>query len=289
MNAQVGGGTLFTEPVLVVNQKTKFVGVNTEYAVDDQHGRRIGAVREVGQSRMKNAVSLRAAADKQRRLQVVDVDGRVLMALTRPAKVVRASLIVRGVDGSEIGQIAQKNLGFFSKVRFSLDSRGESLGTINAENWTAWDFSIQDTAGDEIAHITKTWAGWSKERFTKSDNYVVVINRPLGEPLRSLVIAASARRRYGAHGDERGGFWSPHAEELVVSRASVCPARRPDDAPALACPATRAQPMSGASARACWWAGVDLALCVHRVSWSRTGGDTWPLPRQHGVSHILAG
>ncbi len=65
------------------------------------------------------------------------------------------------------------------------------MGTINAENWTAWDFSIQDTDGDEIARITKTWAGWTREMFTKSDNYVVAMSRPLGDPLRSLVIAAS--------------------------------------------------------------------------------------------------
>jgi len=36
--AQVGGGTLFTEPVLVVNQKAKLRDVNVDYAVYDQHG-----------------------------------------------------------------------------------------------------------------------------------------------------------------------------------------------------------------------------------------------------------
>src|SRR5665647_3490330 len=48
--ARVGGGTLFTEPVLVVNQKAKLIEVNAEYVVYDQHGQQIGAVREVGQS-----------------------------------------------------------------------------------------------------------------------------------------------------------------------------------------------------------------------------------------------
>ena len=45
-----GGGTLFTEPVLVVNQKAKLIEVNNEYAIFDQHGTQIGAVRQVGQS-----------------------------------------------------------------------------------------------------------------------------------------------------------------------------------------------------------------------------------------------
>lgn len=188
---QVGGGSLLTEAVLVVNQKTKIVGVNTEFAVYDQRGRQIGAVREVGQSRVKNAVSGRSAASRLRRLQVVDIDGRVLFLLTRPAKVMKSTLIVRGVDGSEIGRIVQKNLGAFGKVRFGLESRGQSLGSLNAENWKAWDFNIEDNAGNEIARITKTWAGWARERFTKSDNYVVEINRTLEHPMHSLVIAAA--------------------------------------------------------------------------------------------------
>src|SRR5690242_16188991 len=35
-----GGGSLFTEPVLVVNQKAKLIELTNEYAVCDQHGNR---------------------------------------------------------------------------------------------------------------------------------------------------------------------------------------------------------------------------------------------------------
>ena len=41
------------------------------------------------------------------------------------------------------------------------------------------------------ARVTKTWAGWMKERFTRADNYVVQIHRPVEDPLRSLAIAAA--------------------------------------------------------------------------------------------------
>lgn len=183
--------TLFTEPVLVVNQKTKFIGVNAEYAVHDQSGERIGAVTEVGRSRMKDALSVRSTASTLRRMQVVDRDGRNILTLTRPAKVLRSTLIVRTVDGTEVGRIVQKNVGLFGKVRFSLESDGRSVGSMRAENWTAWDFTIQDMSGREVARITKTWAGWAKERFTKSDNYVVEISLPVDQPLHSLVLAAS--------------------------------------------------------------------------------------------------
>ena len=50
-----GGGTLFTEPILVVNQKAKIIELANEYLVYDQHGKQIGAVAEVGQNMVKIA------------------------------------------------------------------------------------------------------------------------------------------------------------------------------------------------------------------------------------------
>src|SRR5664279_1424046 len=121
--AQVGGGTLFTEPVLVVSQKAKLIEINAEYAVYNQHGQQIGAVREIGQSIIKRAMAVRP--EQTHRLQVVDLNGRVLMALTRPATILRSKVMVRDANGAEIGQIVQKNLGFIGKIRFVLESAGQ--------------------------------------------------------------------------------------------------------------------------------------------------------------------
>ncbi len=191
--AQVGGGTLFTEPVLVVNQKAKLRDVNVDYAVYDQHGQQIGAVREVRQSIMKKVLWGKPMSGPGRtyRLQVVDLNGRVLIALTRPVSMLRSKMIVRDANGAEIGRIVQKNIGIFGRVRFALVSGGQSLGSMNGKDRSSWDFNIQDATGNEIARITKTWAGLAKELFTKGDNYVVQIHRPLDEPLLSLVIAAA--------------------------------------------------------------------------------------------------
>lgn len=197
---------LLEEPVLVVSQKAKVVEINADYAVYDQHGNQIGFVREVGQSLMKKAVALRSDHNRSYRLLVLDAHGAVLLSLTRPAKVVRSKMIVRDAGGAEIGEIAQKNLGVIGKIRFGLESSGRSLGSIHAENWKAWDFSIRDDGGTEIARITKSWAGLAKEMFTKADNYVVHIQRPLDEPLRSLVVAASlAIDTALKQGDNRSG------------------------------------------------------------------------------------
>jgi len=189
-----GGGTLFTEPVLVVHQKAKLFEMKSEYGVYDQHGQKVGSVREVGISLTRLAMG---GNDGTRRLQIVDTNGRVLMTLTRPAKILKSKIIVMGADGTQVGQIVQENVGVLAglssrfNIRFCLESGGQRLGSINAESWRAWDFNIQDPAGSEIARITKTWAGLAKEWFTKADNYVLEIHRPLEEPLRSLVVAAA--------------------------------------------------------------------------------------------------
>jgi uncharacterized protein YxjI len=199
-----GGGTLFTEPILVVNQKAKLIEVNTEYAVYDQYGRQIGAVRQVGQSAAKKALRLVSRVDQfmTHKFQVVDTAGRVLLTLTRPAKLMRSRLLVGGGDGLPIGQIVQQNV--FGKIRFVLEADGRVLGSLNAENWRACNFSIQDDTGHEVARITKTWEGLAKTMFTTADNYVVQMHEPLSQPLQSLVVASALGVDTALKQDSRG-------------------------------------------------------------------------------------
>jgi uncharacterized protein YxjI len=199
-----GGGTIFTEPILVVNQKAKVIEVNNEYAIFDQHGRQLGAVRQVGQSMAKKAIRILTSYDQfmTHKLQVVDTHGNVLLALTRPAKMLKSRVIVQNGMGAEIGQIVQQNA--IGKIRFSLEAGGHTWGSINAENWRAWNFNIQDHTGVEIARITKTWEGLAKTMFTTADNYVLQIHRPLEEPLRSLVVSAALGVDTALKQDARG-------------------------------------------------------------------------------------
>lgn len=243
-----GGGTLFTEQVLVINQKAKVLGSTVGYAVYNQNGQQLGTIEEIRrQIRSNVADGLRGRPDskRMRRFRVVDMNHRALLAMTRPPVgwiTTKAKLVVEGPEGAPIGQIAHESFGLGGSVatathtgitnasviaqvglggvrgmaagmglgsiqdrlnsavegldkighaRFGLEADGQRLGSIHAEDTSAWDFSVKDPTGTEIARITKTWAGWAKERFTKADNYVVLMHRPLDEPLRSLVIAAA--------------------------------------------------------------------------------------------------
>lgn len=199
-----GGGSLFTEPVLVVNQKAKFIEVNNEYAIYDQHGAQIGAVRQVGQSAFKKVLRVVGDVDQflTHSLQVVDAAGNVVLGLTRPAKLLKSRVIIRDGVGNEIGEVRQLNA--IGKIRFGLESGGRQIGTINGENWRAWNFNVLDESGTEVARITKTWEGLAKTMFTTADNYVVQIHRPLEEPLRSMVVASSLAVDTALKQDSRG-------------------------------------------------------------------------------------
>ncbi len=74
----------------------------------------------------------------------VGQDENKVLGITRPAKVFKSKLLVEDGTGRAVGEIVQKNV--FGKIRFDLlGSSGETLGPIMAENWRAWDFSIEDS------------------------------------------------------------------------------------------------------------------------------------------------
>jgi hypothetical protein len=200
----VGNGSLFTEPILVVNQKTKLIELTNEYAVFDQNGTQIGSVVEVGQSAVKKAVRALTSLDQYltHRLEVRDSGGVARLTLTRPAKVFKSRVVVTRPDGTEIGSLVQRNV--FGKINFALMTDQTQIGMLKAENWRAWNFSIVDHTDTEVARVTKTWEGLARTLFTSADNYVVQIHRPLADPLCSLVVAAALTIDTALKQDSRG-------------------------------------------------------------------------------------
>ena len=91
-----GGGTIFTEPILVVNQKAKLIELNNQYSVFNKDGQQIAAVNQVGQSAAKKAIRLLSNLDQfmTHKLEITDTQGRVQMRITRPAKVMKSTVIV---------------------------------------------------------------------------------------------------------------------------------------------------------------------------------------------------
>ncbi len=199
-----GGGSIFSEPILVVNQKAKLIELNNEYSVFDQQGNKIAAVGQVGQSWFRKLLRLLGSFDQflTHRLHITDVSGAVVLGLTRPGKIFKSKVIVSDSNGNEIGRIVQQNM--VGKIRFGLEAHGQTLGAIKAENWRAWNFRIEDAAGNEIARVTKTWEGLAKTMFTTADNYVLQISQRASEPLNSLVVASALSIDTALKQDQRG-------------------------------------------------------------------------------------
>ncbi|MES4891484.1 phospholipid scramblase-related protein [Streptomyces sp. NPDC096012] len=199
-----GGGTLFTEPVLVVNQKAKLIEVTNEYKVMDQNGREIGSVTQVGQGVLKKILRFVSSLDQfmTHKLEIRDAHGRPQLLLTRPAKIFKSRVIVSRPDGSPVGEIVQKNM--IGKINFAMNVDGRQVGAIKAENWRAWNFAIVDHADNEVARITKTWEGLAKALFTTADNYVLQVHYQLPEPLLSLVVATALTVDTALKQDARG-------------------------------------------------------------------------------------
>ncbi len=201
---QEAGFDLLSEPILVVNQKAKLIEVNTEFAIYNAAGVQIGGVRQIGQSAFKKFVRVVGDVDQflTHQFEIVDLNGRRVLHVRRPAKFFKSKFEVSGPTGGVIGQVVQKNM--IGKIRFGFMVNGEEIGSINAQNWRAWNFSIQDQAGNEVASITKTWEGLAKTMFTTADNYVVKVHAPLTEPLRSMVVASALSIDTALKQDSRG-------------------------------------------------------------------------------------
>ncbi|MFI9803403.1 phospholipid scramblase-related protein [Streptomyces sp. NPDC052301] len=199
-----GGGTLFTEPVLVVNQKAKLIEVTNEYKVMDQNGRDLGSVTEVGQGVLRKIFRFVSSWDQflTHKLEIRDAYGQPQLLLTRPAKIFKSRVIVTRPDGSPVGEIVQQNM--IGKINFAMNVNGQQVGAIKAENWRAWNFAIVDHADNEVARITKTWEGLAKTLFTSADNYVLQIHYQLPEPLLSLVVATALTVDTALKQDSRG-------------------------------------------------------------------------------------
>ncbi|MFB4420319.1 phospholipid scramblase-related protein [Streptomyces sp. QL37] len=199
-----GGGTLFDQQVLVVNQKAKLIELTNEYSVYDQQGNTLGSVVQVGQSAVRKVLRFVSSVDQYltHRLEIRDAYGQPQLLLTRPAKFIKSRVVVQRPDGQPVGEIVQQNA--IGKINFAIMADGRRIGAIKAENWRAWNFAIVDHNDAEIARITKTWEGLAKTMFTTADNYVLQIHYQLPEPLLSLVVATALTVDTALKQDARG-------------------------------------------------------------------------------------
>lgn len=138
-----GGRTPFTERVLVINQRATPFGSSLGYAILDQHGRRLGMVREVRRdpvTKARDTLVGQGHETRSYRMEVVDMEGRVLLAKTRPEMwfTAKSKMIVEAPDGTPLGQVAQETLGLVGGLatvaHAGLSNAGRSPG-LGSDSW----------------------------------------------------------------------------------------------------------------------------------------------------------
>lgn len=183
--------SIFTENILVVNQKAKLIELTNEFRIYDADGIQIGAVREVGQSAAKKVARALTNLDSlmTHTMEITNMSGEVLLRITKPRALLKPKVIVERGDGTLIGELQIKlRIG---KAQIKLLIGTEQVGMTFAENFRAWNFKIVTGQDHQVASITKTWEGLAKAMFTNADNYVVQIHEKLEDPIHSLVLASS--------------------------------------------------------------------------------------------------
>jgi hypothetical protein len=198
-------GSVLGASVLVVNQRSKLLEVNTQYDLYGSDGELLGHVGQIGQTRAKQVARVLTSLDQffTHHFDVSDNAGRTVLRITRPRKWFRTKVHVFDGADTYLGSIVQRNV--FGKIHFALvDASGSTLGSLDAENWRAWDFTVNQSSGVELARVTKTWEGWVRTYATTADHYVVRVHHRLGDPLRALVIATALSIDLALKQDARG-------------------------------------------------------------------------------------
>lgn len=122
-------------------------------------------------------------------IQIQDTQGKVILRIKRGVTIFRSDIEVFDENNRLIGVYKQ---AFFSiGGKFEIYDQNDKYLCVLQGKWTGWDFKFMQN-NQEIANVSKKWAGIGKELFTSADNYVLNIQNtvPAEDPIRPLILAA---------------------------------------------------------------------------------------------------
>lgn len=120
---------------------------------------------------------------------ITDTNNKTILTVKRGITFFRSEVQVLGENNEPIGSFRQRMLSVGGKFDV-LDANGAEICTLKGK-WTGWEFSFS-RGNEELAKVTKKWAGIGKELFTTADNYILSISDRVGadDPARQLILAA---------------------------------------------------------------------------------------------------
>jgi uncharacterized protein YxjI len=116
-------------------------------------------------------------------------DGKQIVRVSRGVSIFLSNVDVFDENDQRVGGFKQKFFSIGGSFNV-LDKTDNILCTLKG-NWVGWDFKFV-SGNDELAQVTKQWAGIGKELFTSADNYVLKISDKVSadSSIRQLILAA---------------------------------------------------------------------------------------------------
>lgn len=122
-------------------------------------------------------------------IQVRTPSGEQVVRIRRGVSLFLSKVEVLDESDRVIGGFAEKLFSIGGAFNV-LDTSGTAVCQLKGK-WTSWNFRF--LAGDnELAQVSKQWAGIGKELFTSADNYMLQISEsvPADNVARQLILAA---------------------------------------------------------------------------------------------------
>jgi len=122
-------------------------------------------------------------------VEIKSTSGEKILTVKRGVSIFLSTVEVLDENDKLVGRFKQKFFSIGGKFDV-LDPNDNTLCTLKGK-WTSWDFKFMQN-NNELAAVSKKWAGLGKELFTSADNYILSINESLGkeDPTRILILAA---------------------------------------------------------------------------------------------------
>lgn len=192
--AAVTRSSLLDERVFVVERSTDLYRRWSDRVVQRSDGTQAGLLRRVALTAESPHAGVRSPVPldqtKYDVVELLDEDATVI-TLIRPLDAHRTSVGVCDAEGEDVGRIVEQTLPHGETTYSLLGPNGGFLGDLQSDNWPGWDLRIVDSQDQQVATINRDFTGLDRSMFSKPDDYVVRIARPLHEPLRTLVVACA--------------------------------------------------------------------------------------------------
>ena len=121
-----------------------------------------------------------------------DEESGPIFSLHKQPGFMRVGVVVRDAHGNEVGKLRSKVLSLGGAFTV-LNPTGATVATLEG-HWVGWDFRLLSATGVELGTVNKKYAGFKREFFTTSDNYMISLDEtacPDSDPrLAALLLAA---------------------------------------------------------------------------------------------------